>query len=89
MLQDAKKCKGFNKSDEEILKLASHISNFRYEGSIGGDCWGGSVCSYYSLYLPYLNLNGHGGEGVNNPFFADDGVITRETIFILMVNLFD
>lgn len=53
LLLDAKKCKGFNESDEEILKLASHISNFRCEGSIGGDSWGGSVCSYYPLYRQF------------------------------------
>ncbi|CAL2224708.1 unnamed protein product [Prunus armeniaca] len=68
VLLDAKKCKGFNESDEEISKLASHISNFRCEGSIGGDCWGGRVCSYYPLYRQFLNPNGHGGEGVNDPF---------------------
>ncbi|CAL8989596.1 unnamed protein product [Prunus brigantina] len=72
VLLDAEKCKGFNGSDEEILKLASHISNFRCEGSIGGDCWGGSVCSYYPFYLQFLNPNGHGGEGVNDPLFDDD-----------------
>ncbi|CAL2224701.1 unnamed protein product [Prunus armeniaca] len=72
VLLDAKKCKGFNESDEEILKLASRISNFRCEGSIGGDCWGGSVCSYYPLYRQFLNLNGQGGEGVNDPLFDDD-----------------